>query len=185
MTEKEEIVSSFANMDTTQHKIRITSPHSILACKYTGIDANNLGFLTLDEFLHKNPGLQNLDKEDQEERYEHNNKRRIKFIENLKKKREEIIKEENENINNMNNKTNYGLFYIKKNNSYNNFNKTNGFNNLKKTKSVAELSLPDINGDKLKNIRKRQKINIRLQIDYQLMQENIRKKNLEKMKMKE
>ena len=189
-----ELITSIENVDITQPKIRITSPHSILACKYLGIDVNDLGFLTLEEYLHKNPELQNLDKEQQEERYKHYNRRRIKFIEDLQQKRKKLIKEENQNNNNENKKTNYGLFIIKnsRNNSYNNLNKTfhtikNRDNALGKSKSMLDFNFfpPDINGDnKLKKIRKRQKINIRLKIDYQLMQERIRQKNMQKIKLK-
>ena len=85
MSENEEKVS-LINCDFNKKKIRLTSPYSIMACELIGIDQEDLLFLSKDEYIHKNQECQNLDKELQEERYNHFNSRRRKLIEDAKKK---------------------------------------------------------------------------------------------------
>ena len=117
---------SFDNFDSSKKKIRITSPISLLACKFMGIELNDLAFLTFDEYLQKNPECQILDDTAKMERYEHHNARRKKLLISLKKVRADIIKEKNEDNNNngnINNITNYYNWYCNnksRNNSYNN-----------------------------------------------------------------
>jgi hypothetical protein len=186
---------SLENFDSTKKKIRITSPHSILACELMGIKMEDLAHLTYEEYLQLNPEFQSLDNNLRMERYEHHKQRRDKLISSLKEKRNELISKENEsntNTTNVNNITNYYNWFCR-NDSYNNFNKT--FitlkkNNLRKSASTGNFNEQNKSTmilneeEKLKKIRRRQKINIRMQIDYQLMQEQIRIKNLEKMKQK-
>ena len=186
---------SLENFDSTKKKIRITSPHSILACELLGIKHDDLAFLTYDEYLQMNPDFQSLDQNSRIERYDHYNARREKIIYSLKKKRKDLIMKENDtntNASDMNNITNY-YNWIYRNEPSNNYNKT--FHifkkiSLKKSASMGNIKEQNksaliLNGEeKLNKIRRRQKINIKLQIDYRLMQEQIRLQNLEKMKMK-
>ena len=186
---------SLENFDSTKKKIRITSPHSVLACELMGIKYDDLAFLTFDEYMHMNPEFQSIDENSRMERYDHHIARREKLISSLKEKRNDLIIKENEtntNISNFNNITNY-YNWFHKNEATNNLNKT--FLTLKKTNLRKSASMGNYNEqnkstmkindeEKLKKIRQRQKINIRLQIDYQLMQEQIRLSNLEKMKIK-
>ena len=192
---------SFDNFDSSKKKIRITSPISLLACKFMGIELNDLAFLTFDEYLQKNPECQVLDDTAKMERYEHHNARRKKLLISLKKVRDDIIKEKNEDNNNngnINNITNYYNWYCSKsrNNSFNNLNRTfhiNKNNNLRKSTSMVSMNniieknksfIIKNNQEKLNQIKKRQEINIKMRIDFQLMKEQMRIKNLEKMKIK-
>ena len=66
---------------------------------------------------------------------------------------------------------------------------------MKKSSSVGALESPDTGGEtstaikfereKLKKLKERQEINIRLQIDYECAMEENRRKNIEKMRLKE
>jgi len=181
---------SFDNFDSSKKKIRITSPISLLACKFMGIELNDLAFLTFDEYLQKNSECQILDDTVKMERYEHHNARRKKLLISLKKVRADIIREKNEynnnNNGNMSNITNYSNWYCNnksRNNSYNNLNRTfhiNKNNNLRK--SASPVSMNNIieknksfiiknNQEKLNQIKKRQEINIKMRIDFQLIKE--------------
>ena len=187
---------SLENFDTNKKKIRITSPHSILACEIMGIKLDELAYLTYEEYLKKNPEFKYLDETTKLERYEHHQARREKLITSLREKRNYLIEKENEtntNITNINDKTSYGnLLY--RNDSYNNFNfnKTHFYpkTNLRKSESMGNINDKNKNSlmlneeEKFKKFSRRQKINMKLQIDYKLMQERIRLKTKEKMKLK-
>ena len=182
---------SLENCDFNKKKIRINSPYSLMACELIGIDQDDLGLLTKDDYIRINQDCHNLSKELQDERYNHYNTRRRKLIENAKRKREELIEE----INNNKNRTNYSLSNNNRNNfnAYSTQNKTFYDRNMKKSSSMGAF---DIDGggtstaikyerEKLKKLKERQEINIRLQIDYECAMEENRRKNLEKMRLKE
>ena len=185
---------SLENFDSTKKKIRITSPHSILACELMGIKMEDLAFLTFEEYLQMNPEFQSINKNLTKERYDHHNYRREKLITSLKEKRNELIIKENDTNSKIRNYNNINSYHNRliRNESYYNFNKT--FITLKKTNLKKNASMDNINEpnkstmivneeERLKKIRQRQKINIRMKIDYQFMQEQIRIKNQEKMKL--
>lgn len=113
---------SLENCDFNKKRTRLNSPISLVACELIGIDPEDLIYLTKDEYIRRNQECQNLDKELQEERYNHFNSRRIKLIEDAKKKREELL-EENKSFKNSTN-------YNSNNNRNNNF---NDFSTLSKT----------------------------------------------------
>ena len=183
------------NCDYNKKKLRITSPLSLMACELIGIDQDDLIFLSKEEYIRKNQECQNLNKDLQEERYNHYNSRRRKLIEDAKKKRQELMDE----LNNSKNRTNY--------NTNNNNNKNNmiGYStqnknfydskNMKKSSSMGAFESGDTGGgtstaikherEKLKKLKERQEINIRLQIDYECAMEENRRKNIEKMRLKE
>ena len=184
---------SLENCDFNKKRTRLNSPISLVACELIGIDPEDLIYLTKDEYIRRNQECQNLDKELQEERYNHFNSRRIKLIEDAKKKREELL-EENKSFKNSTN-------YNSNNNRNNNF---NDFSTLSKTfydkkgmkKSSSSGAFEPGGGsggttairlerERLKKLKERQEINIRLQIDYECAMEENRRKNIEKMKMKE
>ena len=186
---------SLENFDSAKKRIRITSPHSILACEIMGIKLDELDNLTYEEYLKLNPDFKSLDENTKLERYEHHKARREKLISSLREKSNYLINRENEtntNIININNKTNYRNWF-NRNDSYNNFNRTSLHfipkSNLRKSESVGNMIDKNKNNiiaseeEKFKKFRRRQKINIKLQIDFQLMQEKIRLKNIEKMKL--
>jgi hypothetical protein len=184
---------SLENCDFNKKRTRINSPNSLIACELIGIDPEDLIYLTKDEYIRVNQECQNLDKELQEERYNHFNSRRIKLIEDVKKKREELLEENNS----FKNSTNYNS----NNNRFNNFNdystQSKTFydkKGMKKSASSGAFEPGGGNGgttaiklerERLKKLKERQEINIRLQIDYECAMEENRRKNIEKMKMKE
>ena len=183
---------SLENCDFNKKKMRITSPYSLMACELIGIDQEDLLFLSKDEYLKRSMDCQNLKKELQEERYNHYNSRRRKLIDDAKKKREELIEESNNNknrtiYNSHNNKNNF--------NAYSTQNKTFYDRNMRKSSSMGAFESGGDGGggstaikferEKLKKLKERQEINIKLQIDYECAMEEIRRKNIEKMKLKE
>ena len=182
---------SLENCDFNKKKIRINSPYSLMACELIGIDQEDLLFLSREEYIRKNQECQNLSKELQEERYNHYNSRRRKLIDNAKKKREELIEEYNNNKN----RTNYNSNSNKYNFNGLSTNKTFYDRNMRKSSSMGTFdSGGDVGGsstaikferEKLKKLKERQEINIRLQIDYECAMEENRRKNIEKMRLKE
>ena len=188
---------SLENCDFNKKKVRITSPFSLLACELIGIDQKDLIYIPKEEYVRNNQECQNLHKELQEERYNHYNSRRLKLIEEAKKKREELIKESNNNNNNANNQTIYNPLNNRNNfNCFSTQNKTfYDTRNMKKSASMGAFESLDIGGgtstaikqerEKLKKLKERQEINIRLQIDYECAIEENRRKNIEKMRLKE
>ena len=185
---------SLENCDFNKKKMRINSPYSLMACELIGIEQENLFFLSRDEYLKKNQECQNLNKELQEERYNHYNSRRRKLIEDAKKKREELLEAKN----NIKNRTNYSTNNNKNNhfiNAYSTQNKSFYDRNMKKSSSIGAFEPCGDEGgtstaikyerERLKKLKERQEINIRLQIDYECAMEEIRRKNIEKMKLKE
>ena len=197
--EKEEKKISLENCDFKKKKVRINSPFSLSAFELLGIDENDLIFISKDEYLRKNQDCQNLKKELQEERYYHFNLKRLKLIELAKKKREELIQEnkeqikkctENENFENTEHNTNikndaYKTFYtkrdkLKKSSSVGMMRMTGGFKGVWGTSTAIKEER-----ERLRKLKERQEINIRLQIDYECAMEENRRKNIEKMKLKE
>ena len=129
---------SLDNCDFNKKKMRINSPYSLMACELIGIEQEDLFFLSRDEYLKKNQECQNLNKELQEERYNHYNSRRRKLIEDAKKKREELLEAKN----NIKNRTNYNTNNnnIKNNhfiNAYSIQNKSFYGRNMKKSSSIG------------------------------------------------
>ena len=126
---------SLDNCDFSKKKMRINSPYSLMACELIGIDQEDLLFLTKDEYIRKNQECQNLNKELQEERYNHYNSRRRKLIEDAKKKREELL----ETKNNIKNRTNYSTNNNKSFifNGYSTQNKSFYDKNMRKSSSMG------------------------------------------------
>ena len=62
---------SLLNCNFSQKKIRITSPHSLLAIRLIGATLEDLRYLSLDEYIKKNISIQYLEKDLQQERYDH------------------------------------------------------------------------------------------------------------------
>jgi len=196
---KDENKVSLENCDFSKKKIRITSPHSLLACEIIGVDEDDLIYTTKDEYILKNQDCLNLNIELQDERYNHFNARRLNLIELAKNKRKELIANKS---NNYNEKT---KLLSPKNTSLNNSRKKKilgnstfykGKYNLKKSNSVGVMGVSHGDGwgsstairkekEKLKKLRERQEMNIILQIDYECAKEENRRKNMEKMRLKE
>ena len=130
MSEEKKI--SLVNCDFKNKKSRLTSPHSLIACRLIGVTEDDLFYQTLDEYIKNNVECQYLEKDLQQERYNHFEKNRKELIELAKNQREFLIKEEETkknnaisntttNINNYNNSRTLGNSYnrtFKKNSSY-------------------------------------------------------------------
>lgn len=50
----EETKISLLNCDFTKKKTRLTSPHSLMACKLIGVTEEDLIFQTLEEYIKNN-----------------------------------------------------------------------------------------------------------------------------------
>ena len=61
---------SLLNCNFNQKKIRINSPNSLIAIRLIGATFDDLRYLTFDEYIKKE-NIQYLDKDLQEERYNH------------------------------------------------------------------------------------------------------------------
>ena len=174
-----------------QRKIRIDSPHSIKAIQLIGARLEDLKFISLDEYNKKNIGSQYLEKELQEERYNHYEKNRLDLINEAKKIREQLIKEEEEDDTNQNNTINNrtsSLYLSPKNNVSKSFD----LKTMKKTTSSINIepkyeasTAIKLEREKLQKVLEKQEIKVKLQIDYECMIEENRRKNLEKMMEKE
>ena len=173
-----------------QRKIRIDSPHSIKAIQLIGARLEDLKFISLDEYNKKNIGSQYLEKELQEERYNHYEKNRLDLINEAKKIREQLIKEEEDDTNQnntINNRTS-SLYLSPKNNVSKSFD----LKTMKKTTSSINIepkyeasTAIKLEREKLQKVLEKQEIKVKLQIDYECMIEENRRKNLEKMMEKE
>ena len=196
MSDEEKI--SLLNCKFDQKKIRITSPHSLLSIRLIGATMDELRYYTFDEYV-KNTGIHYLEKELQEERYNHFLLNRLELIKEAKKIREELIKEKNSdtcmnnnNINNNNNISTLSFLTPKANSNISHYN----FNLTTMRKNTSALNLePKTNlktstailleREKLQKILKNQENKVKMQIDYEYMIEETRRKNLEKMRNKE
>ena len=169
---------SLLNCNFSQKKIRITSPHSLLAIRLIGATLEDLRYLSLDEYIKKNISIQYLEKDLQQERYNHYEQNRLGLIKEAKKIREDLLKEDKYEtapqnsilISPKNNIEKLNYTSIKKNISENNLNT-----------STAIL----LEREKLHKLLLKQETKVKLQIDYECMIEENRRKNIEKMKKKE
>ena len=192
---------SFDNFDITRKNIRISSPTSLLACKFMGVKLNDLSYISYDDYIHKNPDFQSLDQSIAIQRYYHYINRKKKLITSLKNIRHEIIKDKNDSsasfmkYNTPSNYYNNNLMSNEKskNNSLSNFNKTfHIFKNISLKKSASMNNFIEQNKSlmlldqetKFNKKRQRQLINIKREIDFQLSKEQERMKSLEKMRRK-
>ena len=183
---------SLLNCNFSQKKIRITSPYSNLAIRLIGATLDDLRYLTSDEYI-KNNGLHYLEKDLQEERYNHYLKNRLELINEAKSMREDLIREkECETSTQNNNISSLSILSPKNNVNLSHYN--HHLTTMKKNTSASNLE-PKINlptstailleREKLQKILEKQENKIKLQIDYECMIEENRRKNLEKMRIKE
>ena len=85
-------------MDFKDKNIRINSPISKRVLFILGLDENKLYEITKDEFLARNIELKNFPSHLQNQRYEQFNAKRLKFINDAKKLRNEIISDNKKEI---------------------------------------------------------------------------------------
>ena len=186
MSQQEKV--SLVNCDFNKKKSRLNSPHSLIACKLIGVTEEDLIFQTLDEYIKNNVECQYLEKELQEERYNHFEKNRKELIEQAKNQREFLIKGEEESKKNNNNISNTTT------NMYNSSGTIGNTHNrtFKKNSSYGTLdtygessTAIKLERERLRRLREKEELNVKLQIDYECMREENRRKNLEKMRQKE
>ena len=72
----------------------MNSPRSLEACRQLGINPKSLYYIKYKTYLQENPEIIPLDEEKKKKRFENINSYREEMIEAVKKKREEIIKEQ-------------------------------------------------------------------------------------------
>ena len=189
---KDEYKISLSNCDFNKKKIRLTSPYSLMACDLIGIDEEELLYIPKEEYLLKNYDCQNLSKELQDERYNHFNSKRLNLIKEAKAKRAELIKlnlnlhKKTLELDCQTNNSNIGNTTLYNRNDY-----------LKKSSSAAQMgntisstgwgtsTAIKLGKEKLKKMKERQELSIRFQIDYECAMEENRRKNIERMKLKE
>ena len=184
---------SLINCDFTKKKCRLNSPHSLLACRLIGVTQEDLIYQTLDEYVKNNIDCQYLEKELQQERYNHFEKNRKELIESVKNQREFLIKEEESKKNN--NNVNYNTTNTNNYNSSGTLGNTNTHTHSRTYKKNQSYGTLDTYGEsstaiklereRLRKLKEKQELSVRLQIDYECMREENRRKNLEKMRKKE
>ena len=174
-----------------QKKIRLTSPHSLLAIRLIGVTLDDLKYISLDDYIKKNPDIQNLEIELQEERYNHHEQNRLELINEAKKLREDLLKDNNYETSPYNN---ISSLYISPKSNINNYSynfSTTMKKNVSATNLNPKMNLPQtstaviLEREKLQKLLKNQENKVKLQIDYECMIEENRRKNLEKMHNKE
>ena len=192
---KDEKKVSLENCDFSKKKIRITSPHSLLACEIIGVDEDDLIYNSKDEFILKNQDCLNLNIELQDERYNHFNARRLNLIELAKNKRKELISNKNDKKIKLISPKNMSINNSKKKKILGNSTFYKGNYNMKKSNSVGVMGASHGDGwgsstairrerEKLKKLRQRQEMNIILQIDNECAKEENRRKNIEENRKK-
>ena len=175
---------SLLNCNFNQKKIRINSPNSLIAIRLIGATFDDLRYLTFDEYIKKE-NIQYLDKDLQEERYNHYEQSRLSLINEAKKNREDLFKEKEKNYetspqNTLNLSNANDIF------KFTNFNFNTKNNNINKKVANTPTSTASIlEREKLQKLIEKQENNIKLQIDYECMIEENRRKNMEKMRNKE
>ena len=93
MTTNENNLENITFMDS---KVRINTPYSKRAIQILGIDENDLYEISKEEYLQKQNILKDAPDELKDQRYELFNNRRLKAIEDARKLRKDIIKDEKE-----------------------------------------------------------------------------------------
>ena len=117
----------------------MNSPRSLEACRQLGINPKSLYYIKYKTYLRDNPEIIPLDEEKKKKRFENINAYREEMIEAVKKKREEIIKEQE-----------------KAETALTNTENSNNNNSQKKNKKLDVLNLEKMLGD----MKKREERNI-------------------------
>ena len=84
------------NVDFTNKKIRIQTPHSKMVLEELGLEEEKLYKISKKEYLDNHPELKQEKQEIQDKRYEHYEKRRQEAIDQARQIRTDIINKENE-----------------------------------------------------------------------------------------
>ena len=164
--EENESKEELKNLETVDYskRERVQTPHSQFALSQLGILEEKLKKLSKEKYIEMHPELKNCSQEIKDLRFEHYNKRREEKIEKAKKLRKEILEDEKKNNNN--------------NNDDNNNNEENSKKKYKSSAIQKEM-------EKLEAMKKQQLGEIKNMIDYYYKNEEIKKKNDEKMKLQE
>ena len=160
------------NVDFTNKKIRIQTPHSKNVLLEMGLDEDKLYKISKKEYLDNHPELRQEKPEFQDKRYEHYEKRRQEAIDQARKIRADIMKKEADGGQDMAKTSKYSTTGFKsKNNEDNKKNEAQQSGMIKK-----EL-------EKLELIKKQQLGEIKNLIDYEYsLNETKRKMNKKKEK---
>ena len=94
-TNKKKEGNNLDNVDFTNKKIRIQTPHSKMVLQELGLEEEKLYKISKKEYLDNHPELKQEKIEIQDKRYEHYEKRRQEAIDQARQIRAEIINKEN------------------------------------------------------------------------------------------
>ena len=144
------------DLSNNSHQL-INSPRTIKACQNLGIEQEELYQLTLDEFLSKNPELNNISSDLLKYHYEGKERIRKDLVKMVKEERKRIIKEEE------------AIKKLKKSKTLEECEPDQIMQNLnKKEKKIVEL------------IQKRQRMRIETALENQINKELMIKTNMDK-----
>ena len=180
---------SLLNCNYSQKRIKLTSPNSLLAIHLIGVTLDDLRYLTFDEYIKNNPDIQYLERDLQEERYNHHERNRLELIEQAKKIREELLEEKSYQTTPQNNLSSFALSPKAQNRNmrynFNTMKKNTSALTIKPTIKLQKSTAILLEREKLQKLIEKQENKVKLQIDYECMIEENRRKNLEKMRNKE
>ena len=165
------------NVDFTNRKIRVQTPHSKMVLLELGLEEDKLYKITKKEYLDNHPELKQEKTEIQDKRYEHYEKRRQEAIDQARQIRTDIIAKENEMGEEGMEGGKTGKF------------STTGFKSSKneenKKNEAQQSGMIKKELEKLELIKKQQLGEIKNLIDYEYNLNETRKKNQQKEKEKE
>ena len=175
-TNKKKEGNNLDNVDFTNKKIRIQTPHSKMVLQELGLEEEKLYKISKKEYLDNHPELKQEKIEIQDKRYEHYEKRRQEAIDQARQIRGEIINKEN----NPDQGVIEGGGTVKY--SSTGFRSTKNEENKKNEAQQSGMIKKEL--EKLELIKKQQLGEIKNLIDYEYSLNETRKKNEQKEKEK-
>ena len=155
----------------------INSPRSLKACKIKGVLPNELYFTNFKEYLSSHPEISNLPEDVKKYRFNLLERLRLKTLQMVKDKRDELIKNEKNNF--LDNKD-FELTRKKWTQNFSTLELDNPACNMTFSEKMSNLISKE--RDNIQKIKSKQKQNIQFMIEQQMRAELINYKNLEKDK---
>ena len=176
-TNKKKEGKNLDNVDFTNKKIRIQTPHSKLVLQELGLEEEKLYKISKKEYLDNHPELKQEKIEIQDKRYEHYEKRRQEAIDQARQIRAEILNKENS--------PDQGGAEGGRTSQYSSsgFRSTKNEEN-KKNNEAQQSGMIKKELEKLELIKKQQLCEIKNLIDYEYSLNETRKKNEQKEREK-
>lgn len=155
----------------------INSPRSLKACQIKGVLPSELYFTNFKEYLSSHPEISNLPEDVKKYRFNLLERLRLKTLQMVKDKRDELIKNEKNNY--LDNK-NFELTRKKWTQNFSTLELDNPACNMTFSEKMSNLISKE--RDNIQKIKSKQKQNIQFMIEQQMRAELINYKNLEKDK---